>query len=152
MALALDVALASAEHGGGPFGAVVADRAGRVVDVGWNQVLLEKDSTAHAEVVALRRAQRHLATHALHGHVLHASCAPCIQCYGALYWSGVSTVYAAARREDAEALGFDEGPPMEGLWAHARHAKGIAYVPDFQRDERALAPLLAYRRSGGVTY
>lgn len=152
MALALDVALASAQNGGGPFGAVVADAEGRVVEVGWNRVLADHDSTAHAEVVALRRAQRRLGTHALHGCVLHASCAPCIQCYGAIYWSGVASVYAAARKADAEALGFDEGPPMDGLWAHAARAKGIRYVPDFQRDERALAPLAAYRRSGGVPY
>ena len=152
MALAIDIALASAARGGGPFGAVVADAAGHVIDVGWNEVVASHDSTAHAEVVALRRAQRRLATHTLAGCAMYASCAPCIQCYGALYWSGISKVYAAARKADAEAIGFDEGPPMEGLWAHAARAKGIGYVADFGRDERALAPLRAFREAGGARY
>ena len=152
MALALDIALASARHGGGPFGAVVADAEGRVVEVGWNRVLAAHDSTAHAEVVALRRAQQRLATHHLAGCALYTSCAPCIQCYGAIYWSGLSRVYSAARKEDAERIGFDEGPPMDGLWAHAREAKGIDHVADFLRDERALRPLREYAESGGVNY
>lgn len=152
MALAVDVAMASATHGGGPFGAVVADAQGCVLDVGWNQVISSRDSTAHAEIVALRRAQQHAASHRLDGCAVYSSCAPCIQCFGALYWSGVQAVYAAARKEDAERIGFDEGPPMEELWRHAAQAKGIRYVADFHRDERALAPLRAYAAGGGVNY
>lgn len=152
MALAVDVALASARNGGGPFGAVIADANGQPVALGWNQVLATHDSTAHAEIVAMRRAEQQLATHRLEGLALFTSCAPCIQCFGAIYWSGIARVYAAARKADAETIGFDEGPPMEALWEHARAARGIAYVPDFQRDERALAPLRVYRERGGVDY
>ena len=152
MSLALDVALASARHGGGPFGAVVADAEGRVLGIGWNRVISTHDSTAHAEVVALRRAQQKRGSHRLERCQLFTSCAPCIQCFGAVYWSGVDAVYAAARKEDAEAIGFDEGPPMDELWRHAASAKGIRYVADFRRDERALAPLQAYAAAGGVNY
>lgn len=152
MRLAIDVALASAKHGGGPFGAVVADAHGRVASLGWNQVLATNDSTAHAEVVALRRAQAAAGTHRLEGHTLYTSCAPCIQCYGAIYWSGLAKVIAAARKEDAEEIGFDEGPQMHALWAHAREARGILYVADFLRDERALEPLRVYRAAGGLDY
>lgn len=152
MRLAIDIALASARGGGGPFGAVVADAAGRVIEVGWNDVLASHDSTAHAEIVALRRAQAKLATHRLDGCVVYSSCAPCIQCHGALFWSGVAGVYASARKEDAEAIGFEEGPRMDDLWAHAWATKGIEYTPDFLRDERALEPLRVYAARGGVNY
>jgi len=152
MRLAIDIALASAENGGGPFGAVIADAAGRVVDVGWNAVLASHDSTAHAEIVALRRAERRLETHRLDRHALYTSCAPCVQCYGAIYWSGLARVYAAARKADAEAIGFDEGPTLDALWAHARDARAVEYVADFQRDELALAPLRLYRERGGLDY
>jgi len=152
MALALEVALASARHGGGPFGALVADADGRVLAVGWNAVLALRDSTAHAEIVALRRAQQERGSHHLAGCTLYTSCAPCIQCYGAIYWSGLARVCSAARKEDAEAIGFDEGPPMDGLWAHARAAKGIEHVRDFLRGERALLPLRTYAERGGVNY
>lgn len=152
MGLALDVALQSARHKSGPFGAVVADAEGHVLGIGWNEVVSSHDSTAHAEIVALRRAQKAVGTHRLDRCQLFTSCAPCIQCYGAIYWSGVGVVYAAARKEDAEAIGFEEGPPMEELWRHAEAAKSIRYVADFLRDERALAPLRAYKSQGGVNY
>ena len=152
MALAIEVALRSAQQGSGPFGAVVADPEGRAVDVGWNEVVSSHDSTAHAEITALRRAQARAGTHRLEGYALYTSCAPCIQCYGAIYWSGVSRVYAAARKEDAEEIGFDEGPPMRALWDHAREARGIALHEDFHRDERALAPLKLYKARGGPDY
>lgn len=152
MTLALDVALVSARNGGGPFGAVVADAQGRAVALGWNAVLSSVDSTAHAEIVAMRRAQRAIGSHHLGGCSLYTSCAPCIQCFGAIYWSGLAKVYSAARKEDAEAIGFDEGPPTEGLWAHAQAAKGIEHAADFLRDDRALLPLRVYAESGGVNY
>lgn len=152
MDLALRIALESARHGGGPFGAVVADAQGRVVEVGWNQVVASHDSTAHAEVVAIRRAQAKLGTHRLDGHALYTSCAPCIQCFGAIYWSGLARVVASARKEDAEAIGFEEGPMDGALWARALSEKGIAYEPDVRRDEAALEPFRVYARRGGTNY
>lgn len=152
MSLALDVALASAQNGGGPFGAVVADPRGRPVAVGWNAVLASVDSTAHAEIVAMRRAQQALGTHFLADCSLYTSCAPCIQCFGAIYWSGLARVFSAARKEDAEAIGFDEGPPMADLWTHARAAKRIEHKTDFLRDERALLPMRVYAERGGANY
>lgn len=40
---------------GGPFGALIADPAGRVVSVACNEVLASRDCTMHAEVAALRK-------------------------------------------------------------------------------------------------
>ncbi|MDE0433939.1 MAG: nucleoside deaminase, partial [Bryobacterales bacterium] len=71
---------------GGPFGAVVV-RDDTVIGEGWNEVLLSKDPTAHAEIVAIRHACRKLATHDLSGCEIYASCEPCPMCLGAIYWS-----------------------------------------------------------------
>lgn len=155
MQLAVAIAQANAENGHGPFGSVVADADGDIVEVGWNAVVATQDSTAHAEIVALRRAERHLGTHDLShppGLAMYASCAPCIQCFGALYWSGLKTVYAAARRDDAEALGFKEGPVSPELWKRALEERGVQYRAAFGRSAAALQPFATYRKKNGPVY
>ena len=92
---------------GGPFGAVIV-RHGTVVAEGWNQVTSANDPTAHAEVVAIRRACTALDTFALEGCVLYASCEPCPMCLAAAYWARVSRIVYANTRADAAAIGFDD--------------------------------------------
>jgi tRNA(Arg) A34 adenosine deaminase TadA len=92
---------------GGPFGAVVvAD--GRVVAEGWNQVTSTNDPTAHAEVVAIRRACATLGRFDLRGAVLYTSCEPCPMCLAAAYWARLDAVVFGNAREDAAAIGFDD--------------------------------------------
>lgn len=153
MRAAIRLALAGIERtGGGPFGAVVATAEGRVVSVGTNLVVPERDSTAHAEVVAIRRAERALGRWRLRGAEvpplkLLTTCAPCIMCVGAVHWAGLPEVIAAARKEDAEQAGFVEGPG--GFDAKAfLEARGISYREDFLREE-ALGIFRAY---GGEVY
>ncbi|MFL5144679.1 MAG: nucleoside deaminase [Microvirga sp.] len=92
---------------GGPFGAVIV-RHGQVLAEGWNQVTSSNDPTAHAEVVAIRRACRAVDTFALEGAVLYASCEPCPMCLAAAYWARLSGVVYASTRDEAAAAGFDD--------------------------------------------
>ncbi len=92
---------------GGPFGAVIV-RHGQVLAEGWNQVTSSNDPTAHAEVVAIRRACRAVDTFALEGAVLYASCEPCPMCLAAAYWARLSRVVYASTRDEAAAAGFDD--------------------------------------------
>lgn len=92
---------------GGPFGAVVA-RGGLIVARGWNAVTSTPDPTAHAEVVAIRRACRRLDTFRLDGCVLYASCEPCPMCLAAAFWARVDRLVYAATRDDAARAGFDD--------------------------------------------
>ena len=92
---------------GGPFGAVVA-KDGVIVARGWNAVTSSLDPTAHAEVVAIRRASRALATFHLEGCVLYTSCEPCPMCLAAAYWARIDRLVYAATRADAAAAGFDD--------------------------------------------
>jgi tRNA(Arg) A34 adenosine deaminase TadA len=129
-------------HGSGPFGAVVADEQGRVLAVAVNAVLTASDPTAHAEVQAIRRATAARGTFHLHGCTLVTTCAPCIMCTGAIHWAGLARVVAGARTSDAEAIGFDEGPPGFDAATFLR-ARGLAYEADVERDA-AVALLRAY--------
>ena len=92
---------------GGPFGAVVV-QDGQVVAEGWNQVTSTNDPTAHAEVVAIRRACTALGRFDLRGATLYTSCEPCPMCLAAAYWARVDAVVYANGQSDAAAIGFDD--------------------------------------------
>jgi guanine deaminase len=84
---------------GGPFGAVIV-RDGRVIAEGWNQVTSANDPTAHAEMVAIRRAAAAVSSFSLAGATIYSSCEPCPMCLAAIYWARLDRVAAA--------IGFDD--------------------------------------------
>ena len=92
---------------GGPFGAVIV-RDGSVIAEGWNRVWSAVDPTAHAEVVAIRRACRALGDYHLTDCSIYTSCEPCPMCLGAIYWARLEIIYYANTRGDAAAIGFDD--------------------------------------------
>jgi guanine deaminase len=92
---------------GGPFGALIM-RDGQVLAEGWNQVTSTMDPTAHAEVVAIRRACEAVSDFNLKGATLYTSCEPCPMCLAAAYWARVERIVYANTREAAAAIGFDD--------------------------------------------
>jgi guanine deaminase len=92
---------------GGPFGAVVV-KDGKIIAEGNNQVTSHHDPTAHAEIVAIRRACLSLGTFSLEGCEVYASCEPCPMCLAALYWSGIRVLYYANTAAQAAEAGFDD--------------------------------------------
>ncbi|MBU7596645.1 nucleoside deaminase [Streptomyces sp. P38-E01] len=104
---AISIATASVADGGGPFGALVA-RGGEVVALGSNQVTVNLDPTAHAEVSAMRAACQKLNTFSLQGCVLVTSCEPCPMCLSSALWARVDRIVYAADRDDAAVAGFDD--------------------------------------------
>ncbi|HEX9905632.1 MAG TPA: nucleoside deaminase [Propylenella sp.] len=95
------------EGAGGPFGAVIV-KDGRVIAEGWNRVTSENDPTAHAEVIAIRRACEALGAYTLAGCEIYTSCEPCPMCLAAIYWARMDRIFFANSREDAAAIGFDD--------------------------------------------
>jgi len=92
---------------GGPFGAIVV-KDGQVIAEAMNEVTCCDDPTAHAELVAIRRACQELKTYQLTGCEIYSSCEPCPMCLGAIYWARPDRVYYAGTRKDAAAFGFDD--------------------------------------------
>ena len=92
---------------GGPFGAVIV-KDGKVIAKGHNKVLLKKDPTAHAEVVAIRKACKKLNTVDLSGCTLYASSKPCPMCIGVIQWSRIKNVKYSGGYEDTKKLNFDD--------------------------------------------
>lgn len=108
MRQAIAAALQNVQEGkGGPFGALVV-KDGQVIAVGTNGVTTTNDPTAHAEVVAIRRACSVLGTFQLTGCELYTTCEPCPMCLGAIYWARPDKVYYASTQHDAAQVGFDD--------------------------------------------
>ncbi|MEO5675639.1 MAG: nucleoside deaminase [Chitinophagales bacterium] len=94
-------------NSGGPFGCVIV-KGGKIISRARNSVTKHHDPTAHAEIIAIRKACRKLKTFQLQECELYCSCEPCPMCLGAIYWARPSRVFYATTREDAAAAGFDD--------------------------------------------
>lgn len=92
---------------GGPFGAVIVHE-GVVIATGANLVTHSHDATAHAEIVAIREACRHVQSFELKGCAIYSSCEPCPMCLGAIYWARIDRLVFASTRDDAARAGFDD--------------------------------------------
>lgn len=92
---------------GGPFGAVIV-KDQKIIAEGWNKVTSSNDPTAHAEVVAIRKAAEVLGTFDLSGCEIYSSCEPCPMCLSAIYWARLEKIYFANTRFEAAKIGFDD--------------------------------------------
>lgn len=92
---------------GGPFGAVVV-KNGQVIGEGWNQVLLNRDPTAHGEIMAIRAACQQINHYSLANCELYTSGQPCPMCNGASHWARLARVYYGFSMEEASKAGFDD--------------------------------------------
>lgn len=105
---AIELASEHSRHGdGGPFGAVVVCD-GDVVGRGWNSVTATPDPTAHAEIMAIREAAKHLGTFDLSHCDMYSSCEPCPMCLCAIYWARIPRLIYGAGQADAAKAGFDD--------------------------------------------
>ena len=96
MQLALEQARLALGAGEVPVGAVVI-KDGQLVGSGFNRNLVDRDPTAHAEIVALRKAAACLGNHRLPGCILVCTIEPCAMCAGAMVHARISRlVYGAA--------------------------------------------------------
>jgi len=107
MQRAIDKARAGIDAGQSPFGACIV-KADTVVSCEHNVVWATTDSTAHAEVHAIRVACRALGTIDLSGCTIYSTCEPCPMCFSACHWAHLARIVYGARIEDARRIGFHE--------------------------------------------
>jgi tRNA(adenine34) deaminase len=105
MPAALAVAREALELGEVPIGAVVVDPSGEVIATGHNERESRHDPTAHAEVVALRRAGQALGSWRLDGCSLVVTLEPCTMCAGAIVLARVARLVFGAWDPKAGAVG-----------------------------------------------
>ncbi|MDA5193330.1 nucleoside deaminase [Govanella unica] len=107
MELALSEAAAAAARGEVPVGAVITDALGRVLTRAGNQVLGDRDPTAHAEMLAIRAAARLLQSERLMECDLYVTLEPCAMCAQAISFARIRRVYFAA--SDVKGGGVEHG-------------------------------------------
>lgn len=104
MKAALEQARAAGESGEIPVGAVVT-MGGRVVGHGHNRTIVDRDPSAHAEIVALRAAAVVCGNHRLTDATLYVTLEPCVMCVGALVEARVRRLVFGAYDSKAGAAG-----------------------------------------------
>jgi tRNA(Arg) A34 adenosine deaminase TadA len=107
MRLAMDKAREGIQRGQSPFGCAIA-RDGKLLACCHNTVRATPDTTAHAEVNAIRAACLAIGDVHLRGAVVATTCEPCAMCMAALHWAQVAHVYYGATIADAQQAGFNE--------------------------------------------
>ncbi len=108
----MKIAYAEAQTGieekeGGPFGAVIV-KEGKVIATGHNMVVKTSDPTAHAEIVAIRKACKKLDEFHLEGCIMYVTGEPCPMCFAAIHWARMHKVVYCNTKDEAAAIGFDD--------------------------------------------
>ena len=124
MARALELARqGDRTEGASPIGCVIV-LDGRVVAEGHNEVGLRHDPTAHAEMVAIRRAGAALAREELRGATLYSTLQPCGMCTMASIWSHIDRIVYGAGRDDVHRMYFED-----------RHLDTMNFIRDAYRKD-----------------
>lgn len=127
-----------------PVGAVLVDADGQLLAEGSNRNILDFDPTAHAEIVALRRAGVARRNHRLLGSTLYVTLEPCAMCAMALVHARVARVVYAAKDPKTGAAGsvFD-------LLTDSRHNHRVAVQGGLLAEEAGQRLTDYFRRKRG---
>jgi tRNA(adenine34) deaminase len=88
-----------------PVGALIVNEAGEVISSGTNEREKDYDPTAHAEIIAIRRAGEKLASWRLDDLTLVVTLEPCVMCAGAILQSRIKRLVFGAFDQKAGAVG-----------------------------------------------
>ena len=145
MRLALEQATAARRAGEVPVGAVVV-LDGEVVGEAHNASLALSDPTAHAEILALRRAGARLGNYRLVGGTLYSTVEPCLMCLGAAIHARVRRLVYGAPDPKAGAIARVEAMRSDGAEFNHR----VESVGGVLADDAALLLLDFFRERRGV--
>lgn len=105
MRKAIKLARFAEKNGEVPVGAVIVSDTNQLLGTGFNQTISQCDPSAHAEVVALRRAARRVNNHRLKHTTMYVTLEPCLMCAGALIQARIQRLVIGTRDLKAGATG-----------------------------------------------
>jgi tRNA(adenine34) deaminase len=124
MRMAIDVAVSKgSDPSTSPLGCVIV-RDGQVLAAERNQTQELPDATAHAEMMAIRRACESIGDMDLRKATLYSTLQPCGMCTMGSIWSKVGRVVYGAGRDDVHKMYFED-----------RHIDTLSFIADAYRDD-----------------
>lgn len=86
------------ERGEMPVGVIIVHKD-KIISRGYNKKELKKDSTMHAEIIAIRRASKKIGDWRLNECVMYVTMEPCIMCLGAIKESRIKKIYCGVKNK-----------------------------------------------------
>jgi len=127
----IDLAISTMKENNTPFASIVT-KDGEIISEAVNKITSAKDPTAHAELLAIRKAAQQLGRSDLSDCELYASGEPCTMCLSAIYFAGIKKVYVAYPQEEANEHGIGNPYVREQLKLNndERDIKYVQLRPD----------------------
>lgn len=113
MQRAIELACMAEQQGEVPVGAVITLND-EIIGEGYNQPISTNDPTAHAEIIALRKAAQHVNNYRLINTTLYVTLEPCAMCAGALIHARINRLVFGAQDKRAEAGGINHQLQCQG--------------------------------------
>jgi tRNA(adenine34) deaminase len=129
---AVELAREAAAAGDVPVGAV-AVLDDRIIGEGRNEREATGDPTAHAEILAIRRAAQHVGRWRLDGVVLYVTLEPCAMCAGAVVCARLPRIIYGADDPKAGALVSRYTVGVDGRWNHVPEIRGGVRAEECRR-------------------
>lgn len=104
MNLAIEQARIAGRAGEVPIGAVITDGTDKIVSSGYNFREAGNDPTAHAEIIAIRKAGEACGSWRLEGSTIYVTIEPCLMCLGAIILARIKRLVFGARDPKAGAV------------------------------------------------
>lgn len=136
---AVEISRRSRENGNTPFGAVLVDSEGNIIEEQENVEITEHKCTGHAETMLIEKASKKYSRDFLWNCTLYTTVEPCAMCAGAVYWGNIGTiVYGMEEKKLLEMTGNNEQNPTFDMPCReilARGQKDIAVLGPFPEVE-----------------
>lgn len=144
-----DKAETNIKKGFGPFFDSIYDSKGNLIAEASNSVVSDGCSNHHAEINAIRIAEKKLGSYDLSPFDLsiYITAEPCVMCMGAIMWSGIKHVFYGVSTKDVEEItGFDEG--YKPNWINEFEKRGISVTGEIavERGREVLRKYVASNR------
>src|SRR5262249_45065370 len=137
----IEISAEARRSGNTPFGALLADREGRVLLTQGNVEFTEHRCTGHAETALMEWASKQFSKEMLWECSLYTTAEPCAMCAGGIYWGNVGTVvYAISEARLSQLTGDDErnltlNLPCREVFAKGRKKiKVIGPFPELEKE------------------